>query len=253
MGEPRGRPPDSTVDPEKDYFTFHREFWIYLFREEGTCFNDIETKEAHAAFRRFATVYNAGNLEEPYYTRKFPSEVIPGTEATAAKPTARMPNPKPNPDPGPFRRPTAEERLQQRRADRRLGEDARIALDELTGGRKEGKERQWEKKRERSTRIHGAFRDREEGAAAGIELSDADLFGASGSGGDKDKDSDSFRAALARSKHNKERANERRANRIEELKAKEQDRQANMLKRLGLEHLQGQTKLEIAPRKDPPK
>jgi len=323
MGKPRGRPPDSAVDPEKDYFAYHKEFSIYLFREEGTCFNDVDTDEAHAAFSRFAAAYNTGALEEPYYTRNFPSgvveeskttkhswnfqttqserrslddlqkgvrlqteysrnnnnnkinnnnnkinnsnnkinnsgvcQVITGMEAPAPRATA-VPLGAPPKDRS-FR-PTPEERLEQRRADRRLREDVRVAHDELTGGRKDGRERLFEKKREHSARIHGASKDRE-GAVAGMELSDADLYGGGGGGGASggSRGDDSFRAALTRRKDHQERANERRNNRIEELRAKERERQTNMLKKLGLEHLQGKadgtitTKLTIAPRNDPP-
>jgi len=331
MGKPRDCPPDSAVDPEKDYFAYHKEFSIYLFREEGTCFNDVDTDEAHAAFSRFAAAYNTGALEEPYYTRNFPSgvveeskttkhswnfqttqserrslddlqkgvrlqteysrnnskinnnkinnnkinnskinnskinnsgvcQVINGMEAPAPRATA-VPLGAPPKDRS-FR-PTPEERLEQRRADRRLREDVRVAHDELTGGRKDGRERLFEKKREHSARIHGASKDRE-GAVAGMELSDADLYGggggggASGGGGGGSRGDDSFRAALTRRKDHQERANERRNNRIEELRAKERERQTNMLKKLGLEHLQGKadgtitTKLTIAPRNDPP-
>ena len=82
MGDPFGRPPNSEVDAERDYFSFHLEFSIYLFREEGTCFNDINTREARAAFVRFAKQYNAGMLEEPYYNRGFPTKVLEESKTT---------------------------------------------------------------------------------------------------------------------------------------------------------------------------
>jgi hypothetical protein len=76
MGSPTGQPPSTTLDVDKDYFSYHQEFWIYLFREEGIVFNDLDTKHAKKAFTRFAKHYNAGELEEPYYTRKFPAQVL---------------------------------------------------------------------------------------------------------------------------------------------------------------------------------
>ena len=93
-----------------------------------------------------------------------------------------------------------------------------------------------EKKREHATRIHGAHRDHER-EAAGMELSDANFFGDDGN------------EALGRSRQKKERRDEHQINCIQELEAKEEERQKNMLKMLGLENLQGRKQLEIAPRK----
>ena len=294
MGEPLGHPPDLKINAEKDYFSYHQEFWVYLFREEGTYFNDIETKESHAAFARFAKQYNAGKLEEPYYKRKFPNEVIEESKTTKHswgfkttdterkglgdlqkgvrrqteyssqdkkvdstninintntntnssgsgdfKNQMGISQTKTAPSVSARRRQTPEERLEERRANQRLKEKVRLTHEELTGGSKDFKERRLEKKREKSTRIHGAHRDNE-GGAAGMELSDAALFG----GDDK--------STLARNRQNKDRRDDRRKNRIEELELKEKERQNNMLKMLGLENLQGRKKLEIAPRKDPP-
>jgi len=59
----------------------------------------------------------------------------------------------------------------------------------------------------------------------------------------------SFQSAVARERRNKEKREERRKNRIEELQAKEDERQQNMLKMLGLGNLKGQ-KIKIAPRED---
>mmetsp|Transcript_35180 Transcript_35180/g.73883 ORF Transcript_35180/g.73883 Transcript_35180/m.73883 type:complete len:287 (-) Transcript_35180:1802-2662(-) len=286
MGGPYGHPPETSVNAEEDYFSYHQQFWVYLFREEGTCFNDIDTKDAHAAFARFAKEYNAGRLEEPYYTRSFPNEVVEESKTTkhawgfktthkerkglgdlqmgVRRQTEYSKNsgdPKPSgigtknisvtissqtmtkPAPAVARchRLTPEERLRQRRGDKRLKEHVKLAQEELAGGPKDLKERRLEKKREHSARIHGAHRDRE-GDSVGMELSDAALFGG---GGEKD----SFRSALARSRQNKDRRNERRQGRIEELQSKEKERQQNMLKMLGLENLQGKGKVQIAPRK----
>jgi len=82
MGNPFGRTPNSKVDAENDYFSFHLEFSIYLYREEGTCFNDIDTREARTAFARFAKHYNSGMLEECYYDRSFPNEVLEESKTT---------------------------------------------------------------------------------------------------------------------------------------------------------------------------
>jgi hypothetical protein len=283
MGKPLGRSPDSKVNAEEDYFSYHNEFWIYLFREEGTCFNDIDTEESRAAFARFAKQYNAGMLEDPYYTRTFPNEVIEESKTTkhswgfktthterkglgdlqkgvrrqteysssrdknANNVDVRNANSthssqvicQPVESLGSVRhnhRPTPEERRNEKRADRRLKEHVKLTQEELTGGPKDGKERQLEKKREHSARIHGAHKDHEV-EAAGMELSDAALFG------------DDVRGVLGRSRQKKERKDERQKNRIQELQQKEEERQKNMLKMLGLENLQGKKKLVIAPRK----
>jgi len=281
MGEPLGNPPDSKVKAEEDYFSYNHEFGIYLFREEGTCFNDINTEESRAAFARFAKQYNAGMLEEPYYSRTFPNEVIEESKTTkhswgfktthterkglgdllkgvrrqteyssSRDPKTKLDIRNPNsirssqmtcPPVESFasvrpRRPTPEERQNERRADRRLKEHIRVTQEEVMGGPKDLNERRLEKKREHAARIHGAHRDHER-EASGMELSDANLFGDDGN------------EALGRSRQKKERRDERQINRIQELKAKEEEVQKNMLKTLGLENLQGREKFEIAPRK----
>lgn len=287
MGEPLGHPPDSKVNAEEDYFSYHREFCIYLFREEGICFNDIDTEESRAAFARFAKHYNAGMLELPYYSRTFPNEVIEESKTTkhswgfkttrserkglgdlqkgvrrqtdynsnpGVKNNADVRNAKsfrasdvicpPVESLGSVRRqrPSLEELRKGRRADQRLKEHVRLTQEELTGGPKDTMERRLELKREHSEHIHGAHRDNEE-KAAGMELTDAALFG------DNGNKHDSFRSVLGRSRQKKHQRDERQTNRILELKAKEEERQKNMLKMLGLENLQGRGKVEIAPRK----
>lgn len=288
MGEPIGNKPDSMINADQDFFNYHQEFWVYLYREEGKCFNDIDNKDSHAAFARFCEQYNAGKLEEPYYKRKFPHEVIEESKTTkhswAFKTThgerkglddlqkgvrkqteysstntntninsnsntnnsidigsgINAKNQKVKAVPSVQRRPTAEERLEDRRANRRLKETVRLTHEELTGGSKDIRERQLEKKRDNAARIHGAHREKEEGGG-GLEISDGVLYG-------DGKEQNSF----TRERRNKERREEHRKNRIEELQSKEEDRKNNMLKMLGLDNLQGQGKLKIAPRKDPP-
>ena len=69
MGPKVGKPADTPIDPETDYFAYHQEFWIYLYREEGVAFNDMTSEDSHLAFQRFADRYNAGELEAPYYNK----------------------------------------------------------------------------------------------------------------------------------------------------------------------------------------
>ena len=135
------------------------------------------------------------------------------------------------------RRMTPDERLIQRREDRLLKERVQVANEELTGiGKQDYRERQLEKKRQQSDRMHGASRDKGEGEV----LDDDAIYG--------DRDQASFRSALEREKRRKEKKQEHRQNRIEELQTKEEERKKNMLKMLGLEGVK--EKIKIAPRKD---
>ncbi len=270
MGDARGCPPETLIDAEKDYFSFHNEFWIYLFREEGVCFNDLETPEARKSFGRFAKDYNEGKLEEPYYTRSFPNEVIKeskttqhswGFKTTTAelkglgdmqqgirKLTEYNTKKEDKTDVRKIsgvasqqvscapveslqrKRPTVQER---KRETKKWRETVKLTHEELSGGPKDFRERQLEKKRQEASKIHGAHRDKE----AAMELDDSSLYGDGG-----------IAQAKARLTKSKERRNERQNSRIQELQKKEEDRKNNMLKMLGLENLQGK-KLEIAPRK----
>lgn len=150
-------------------------------------------------------------------------------------------------DPVESRHRTLEEQQQQQhrteehRRNRRLRETVRTAQEEMMGGPKDFRAKQMEKKREEADRIHGAARDREEGRG-GVELTDDAIYG--------DGDHRSFQNALARERQFKARKEESRNARVEELKNKEQERQSNMLKMLGLEGVKPGQKIQIAPRKD---
>ena len=282
MGEKYGRQPNPKLDPEKDYFSFHQQFWVYLYREEGIAFNDLDSKQAHVAFKRFVKRYNVGDLESPYY-EGLPNDVMEESKTTKHswnfktsekeregletlqagirkqteykddnnKSTIATNNTVGTNRPGQptvqsrpsndsrdgRRRMTPEERRVQRREDRMLKERVQVANEELTGiGKQDYRERQLEKKRQQSDRIHGASRDKEEGRV----LNDDEIYG--------DRDQASFRSALDREKRHKEKKQEHRQNRIEELQMKEEERKKNMLKMLGLEGVK--EKIKIAPRKD---
>eukprot|EP00978_Attheya_sp_CCMP212_P015884 scaffold41063_cov52-Attheya_sp.AAC.1 len=141
---------------------------------------------------------------------------------------------------GENRRKSKEEIMAGRVQNKRLREHVRTTHEELTGGRKEGHERQREKRQELATKIHGAARDREAGGA--VELDDAALYG--------DDGRSSFQNALAREKQRESRKKEQRTARLTELQQKEKDKQAAMLQMLGLSGLQPGQKITIAPRKD---
>jgi hypothetical protein len=134
------------------------------------------------------------------------------------------------------------ERLAERVANRRLREHVRIAEEEFSGGRGEGRECLLEKKKEISGAIHGAARDREE-SLAGAELRDSNVYGS----GDSE-----FQAALARERQRKEKKTQKHEARIAELQQQEQNRQEAMLKALGLAGIKAGQKITIQPRKDLP-
>lgn len=135
-------------------------------------------------------------------------------------------------------RQTPEERQANLRHNRRLRDHVQTVQEELTGGRKEGRERQLEQRRELSAKIHGAQRGGEQDA----ELNDEALYG--GGGGDAD-----FRRALAASQQRTAANEGRKQARVAELQQKEQEKQNAMLQSLGLSHKIGQ-KIQIQPRPD---
>eukprot|EP00980_Cylindrotheca_fusiformis_P009903 scaffold2190_cov72-Cylindrotheca_fusiformis.AAC.7 len=136
-------------------------------------------------------------------------------------------------------RKTPEERLEERRSNKRLRSHVRTVEEELQGGPKDFRERQLEKKRQHADRIHGASRAKDEGA----ELSDKALFGG-------DDETDRYKAALAREKDRKAKRTDARASRIQELQEKDKDRQENMLQMLGLKNLKPGQKITITPREN---
>jgi len=281
MGEPLGRPPETTVNAETDYFSYHNEFWIYLFREEGLRFNDLDTKESRAAFSRFAKDYNAGKLEEPYYSRNFPNEVIEESKTTkhswGFKTTHAERKGLGDLQKG-VRRQT--EYSNNNNNNNKSNQNEKASHDvrnlntirssqvncppvESLGGsttkrlqRPTPEERKWRK--DTLEELAGGPRDFRERQLEKKRQQAASLHGAH-----RDKEATAAGAelsdaalfgsdgnhALAKSRQHRERKHEQRQNRIQELQAKEEERKNNMLKMLGLENLQGTKKLEIAPRK----
>ena len=279
LGDIRGSPPLELLDVEKDYFTFHQHLWVFLNREEGVAFNDLSSDEAHKAFKRFVKRYNAGDLEVAYYdglpseaieeckttnhTWKFSTSeterrslqylqegvrkqteyeggkegpVAARREAPSSSETnvARLPTSE-------RKRLTPEERLTERTANRRLREHVRTTEEELLGGRKDGRERQIEKRKEKAAAIHGAARDQEDARMGGIELNDDAIYGS----GDGD-----FKNALARERQRNAQRQQKKQDRVAELKKKEQEKQEAMIKALGLTGVIPGQKIKIAPRND---
>jgi len=290
MGPNLGRVPDTLIDPQHDYFTYHQPFWVYLYREEGVAFNDLTSEDAHKAFGRFAKEYNAGRLEHPYYSKSkshssssdsFPKQVLDEckttqhswsfqTTATERKGlqvlqegvrhqteySQQQQEDKPKQASAsmssiisPAQR-LLEERLQERRANKRLKDHVKTVHEELSGGAKDLRERKLEQRRQQANRIHGAARQKEE-ALGGIELDDAALYGSSTQNHHNSNNSEeaAFQKALTKQRAHKAQRQEERTHRIEELQQKEKERQENMMKMLGLQGLMksGQ-KIKIAPR-----
>ena len=276
LGNIVGKPPSTPLDVDKDYFAYHQHLSVYLYREEGIAFGDLTSEESHQAFQRFCRHYNEGSLEVAYYEDVLPLKAVEESKTTTHKwsfqtsatevkslhmieegvrkqteydAPSRLPetsaptrgNLQDDNDVNVGRHTmTPKERLQGHMANKRLREHVRTAEEELSGGRKEGRERQLEKKKETGASLHGSARDRED-RMGGVELGDEDLYG----GGSSD-----FAAALARDRKYKEKRASVKESRLEELQKKEHDRQEAMLKALGLTGIKPGQKITIAPRKD---
>jgi len=166
--------------------------------------------------------------------------------AAAASQTICKPVPQSNNE---YQKRTPTEIAADRAAHKRLRTHIKTAEDELSGGRKDGRERQIEQRKERAARIHGSAQDREElRMGGGTEMDDKDIYGSGGAGAKHD--AESFEVALAREKRNKARRDEKRSSRVMELQEKEQGRQEAMLKSLGLTGIKPGQKITIAPRRD---
>jgi hypothetical protein len=282
MGEPLGHPPNDLLDAVKDYFAFHQQLFVYLYREEGSAFNDLTSDETRQAFGRFVERYNAGKLEATYYDPKglppaaveeskttrhnwsfqttdtevrslqylqegvrkqteFDGDVVSTGGSGPRIPTAPQPAVAEVTKPSVQPRRTAEDNHENRVSNRRIREHVRTVDEEFGGGgKKYGRERQIEKRKEVGARTHGAARDRE----GATELTDDAIFGAE-TGGDV-----GFKTALAREKQRTAQREEKKNSRFAELQKKEDDKKEAMLKLLGLDALKPGQKITIAPRKD---
>ena len=164
----------------------------------------------------------------------------------AAPPTAARGPAMPGPEErGP---PAPGEVAARRRADRQLRDRVRVGNAEIHGEERAAAgtfERKLQNKREGSSRIHGAARDREDQAYGGAELDDNALYGSGGGRGDA-----SYDAALARERQHRGRREARKAERTDELLRKEEARQKAMFDMLGLSGVKPGEKIKIAPRND---
>jgi hypothetical protein len=113
-------------------------------------------------------------------------------------------------------------------------------IDDMMG-RKEGRERLIEKRKEVGAKIHGAATDREDSTFASI-IPDDVIYG--------DTESD-FQSAIASQKQRKLKHAEQQQARMAELKSKEEEKQKAMIEMLGLsDKIKLGTKIQIQPRND---
>lgn len=160
----------------------------------------------------------------------------------AAPPGAAMPGPEER------GRPAPGEVEARRLADRQLRDRVRVGNAEIHGEERAAAgtfERKLQNRREESSRIHGAARDREDQAYGGVELDDNALYGSGGGRGGA-----SYDEALARERQHRERRQARKAERTDELLKKEEARQKAMFDMLGLSGVRPGEKIKIAPRND---
>ena len=270
MGAPIGSKPKTLLTVE-DYFQYNREFSIYLFREESTSFDELTTTEAgRAAFVRFCQKYNNGELERPYYDRKFPNAVIDESKTTqhawsfnykspseqtalqslqgAVRKQTEYSNTTSITDTGlnatactVIQNPNTEDdnRRKGRKTDAERLEERRVhrRLKEqvrVTNEELMGGPKDYKERRREKKKEYG---ERLHGAhkdraegGVGMELSDTALYGGGGNGGGDD-------ARFAKHQKYKERRQEQQTGRIQVLQAKEEERKQNMLKMLGLDNL----------------
>ena len=145
----------------------------------------------------------------------------------------------------------AAQRAAQRQSDIQHRNRIKLANEDMYGKSDPGsRERQMEKKREMSGRLHGASRDRESEAFG--ELDDDAIYGNGGISGGRGrgrKGEATYEEALAREKSYKERKESEKAARHSELLEKEELKKKQMMEMLGLGNLvkKGE-KIKIAPR-----
>lgn len=272
MGSILGYPPSKLLDPTGDYFTYHQHLWVYLYRNESRTFDDLATtEEAHRAFERFCWAYNSGKLEKGYYESTLPASVLQEAQTTRHKwsfqTSTREEDNLYSLTRGVQNQTNVRDKQQlpihpstlckvvrkegasvigdrgrvdsmsheKRQSWRELKERVRHSEEEFSGGPKEGRERQIEKRKEVSDRTHGASRQSND-----VELNDNDLYGG------ESTNRRSFEDALRRDKLRNQQRQDKKMTRIAELQEKEKAKQEAMFKKLGIKP--NQQKITIRPR-----
>jgi hypothetical protein len=280
LGEPLGHPPNELLDSVKDYFAFHQQLFVYLYREEGSAFNDLTSEETREAFGRFVERYNAGKLESTYYDPKgLPPAAVEeskttrhswsfrttdtedrslqylqegvrkqtefdGDGASTGGPSARVPV-APQPDTVGVTKPSVQPRrtAEDRYEDRvsnRRIRDHVQTVNEEFGGGG-GKTYGRERQMEKRKEVGARTHGAARDREGATELTDDAIFGSEAGG---------FQTALAREKQRTAQREEKKNSRFVELQKKEDDKKEAMLKLLGLDAMKPGQKITIAPRKD---
>jgi hypothetical protein len=263
----------------KDYFAFHQQLFVYLYREEGSAFNDLTSEETREAFGRFVERYNAGKLEATYYDPKgLPPAAVEeskttrhawsfrttdtearslqylqegvrkqtefdGDIASTGGPSARVPV-APQPAAVRVTKPSVQPRriAEDRYEDRVSNRRIREhvrTVDEEFGGG--GKTHGRERQIEKRKEVGARTHGAARDREGATELTDDAIFGSEAGG---------FQTALAREKQRTAQREEKRNSRVAELQKKEDDKKEAMLKLLGLDAMKPGQKITIAPRKD---
>jgi hypothetical protein len=225
---------------EDDYFNKNREFRVWLEGRDMN-FEDLSTEKAKKFFTKFVKRWNEGSLESKFYDGaveqvrtkhkwSFTSKIDDAERMKLASVRDRV------------ELQTHSEkkavRLLEKRDRRRYNERRRVVEDELVP-RETGFQAKIAKRREKSDRIHGASRHRDDG----LSVSNSVLMG---------DDSSSLRDA----KRHQERMNERRNRKYNEqnarlmaAKAKEDAKMAAFMKEFGLNNPNAQ-RIKIQPRRN---
>jgi len=283
LGDVQNKPPQNKIHKTESYFSHNSHFRLYLYyKKNGIYFEDLTTKESHSLFHSFVKEYNAGSLEQVFYKEDIPVDLLEDcklrstqydwkiraserersvldqvkhrvrdqTEGTAdttfAVPcmpcttTTTVSNKT-------FSASTSnqnkEQRLNDRRANKRLRTHVKTVEEELTGGKPEvgTYAHTIQKRKELSNKLHASAKHKED-AMTGVELNDEDIYGSTGN--------NDFQQALASEKRRNERRTEGRVKRLKELEKKEEGKKDAMMKMLGLGNLKPGQKITIQPRND---
>ena len=224
---------------EDDYFSKSREFRVWLREDRDVNFEDLSTEKAKKWFSKFVKVWNDGSLAAKFYDGK--------VEQVRTKHKWSFTN-KIN-DVERMKLASVRDRVElqthsEKKAVRLLekpyaNRSARRVVREDRVPRETGFQARLQKRREKSERIHGASRNRDDG----LSVSSRVLMGDDGS-------------SSREVKHRQQRGNDRRSRKNEErnvrlmaAKAKEDAKMAAFMKEFGLNNPNAQ-RIKIQPRRN---
>ena len=229
---------------EDDYFSKSREFRVWLREDRDVNFEDLSTEKAKKWFSKFVKEWNEGSLKTKYYDGK--------VEQVRTKHKWSFTN-KIN-DVERMKLASVRDRVElqthsEKKAVRLLekksynernfsiaNRSACRVLPEDRAPRETGFQGRLQKRREKSERIHGASRNRDDGLSVPSRV----LMGDDGS---------SLRDRQQRSNDRRSRKNEERNVRLMAAKAKEDAKMAAFMKEFGLNNPNAQ-RIKIQPRRN---